>query len=157
MTPMLPGHHSPITAFAPSVQHHSLKWATRGNSFVAPAVLRTQSLHVLQAQSPLSIIGGAAAKIAAANTDTLSTAALTTMFLLALQYCAQPPLTRRFLNGRANKKGITMVEGEIMLFVYSIYGLTTWSIIFNSLLFYHVPIKRDCQDGSFCCFLLELR
>lgn len=117
MTPMLPGHHSPITAFAPSVQHHSLKWATRGNSFVAPAVLPTQSLHVLQAESPLSIIGGAAAKITAANTDTLSTAALTTMFLLALQYCAQPPLTRRFLDGRANKKGITMVEGEIMLFV----------------------------------------
>lgn len=48
--------------------------------------------------------------MAAANTDTLSTAALTTMFLLALQYCAQPPLTRKFLDSRANKKGITMVE-----------------------------------------------
>jgi hypothetical protein len=49
-------------------------------------------------------------KVAAANTDTLSTAALTTMFLLALQYCAQPPITRKFLDSRANKKGITMVE-----------------------------------------------
>jgi len=50
------------------------------------------------------------ANIAAANADTLSTAALTTMFLLAVQYCAQPPLTRKFLDSRANKKGITMVE-----------------------------------------------
>ncbi|KAL7539650.1 hypothetical protein ACHAXR_012509 [Thalassiosira sp. AJA248-18] len=32
------------------------------------------------------------------------------MVLLAVQYCAQPPLTRKFLDSRANKKGITMVE-----------------------------------------------
>ena len=37
------------------------------------------------------------------------------MFLLALQYCAQPPLTRRFLDGKANKKGVTMVEGEFLM------------------------------------------
>ena len=121
---MLSGHHSSITAFAPSlVRHHSLKWATKTISsntisHLAPLSIRTKSRHVLQlqaSQSPLSIIGGAAAKIAAANTDTLSTAALTTMFLLALQYCAQPPLTRRFLDGKANKKGVTMVEGEFLM------------------------------------------
>lgn len=121
---MLSGHHSSITAFAPSlVRHHSLKWATKTISsntitHLAPLAIRTKSRHVLQlqaSQSPLSIIGGAAAKIAAANTDTLSTAALTTMFLLALQYCAQPPLTRRFLDGKANKKGVTMVEGEFLM------------------------------------------
>jgi len=54
-------------------------------------------------------MGGATSTIAA-NTDTLTPAALITMGMLALQYCAQPPLTRKFLDSRANKKGITMVE-----------------------------------------------
>jgi hypothetical protein len=109
-------HHSKIAAFATPIHHHqtNIKWACKTStscitSFRDPSIHVTRSL-VLQAQSPLSIIGGAAAKIAAANTDTLSTAALTTMFLLALQYCAQPPLTRKFLDSRANKKGVTMVE-----------------------------------------------
>ena len=53
--------------------------------------------------------GGAASTIAA-NTDTLSSAAIATMLLLAVQYCAQPPITRKFLDPRANKKGITMIE-----------------------------------------------
>lgn len=59
-------------------------------------------------------MGGAASTVAA-NTDTLTTAAITTMILLAVQYCAQPPLTRKFLDSRANKKGVTMVE-EIVKF-----------------------------------------
>jgi len=45
-----------------------------------------------------------------AASDTLSIAAISTMILLAVQYCAQPLITRKFLDGRANKKGITMVE-----------------------------------------------
>ena len=62
--------------------------------------------------NPIAFMGGmgGAASTVAANTDVLSSAALVTMFLLALQYCAQPPITRKFLDSRANKKGITMVE-----------------------------------------------
>jgi len=53
---------------------------------------------------------GGATKAAFANADTLSTAAITTMILLAVQFSVQPPLTRKYLDPRANKKGITMVE-----------------------------------------------
>jgi hypothetical protein len=54
---------------------------------------------------PIAIMGGAAV-----NTDILTAPAIVTMVLLALQYCAQPPITRKFLDNRANKKGVTMVE-----------------------------------------------
>ena len=56
----------------------------------------------------------------AANTDVLSGAAIATMLLLAVQYCAQPPLTRKFLDSRANKKGITMIE-EIVKMGFSVF------------------------------------
>ena len=65
-------------------------------------------------RNPIGIIGGASSTIAA-NTDVLSVPALVTMFLLAIQYCAQPPITRKFLDSRANKKGITMVEEIIKM------------------------------------------
>ncbi|KAL3793625.1 LOW QUALITY PROTEIN: hypothetical protein ACHAWO_001674 [Cyclotella atomus] len=118
---MWPSHQpNNLAAFATPIHHHSnIKWACKTSpcitSFRPPSIHATRSLALQVHQSPLSIIGGAAAKIAAANTDTLSTAALTTMFLLALQYCAQPPLTRKFLDSRANKKGITMVEEVVKI------------------------------------------
>jgi len=69
--------------------------------------------------NPIAIMGGAASTVAV-NTDTLSIAALVTMLMLAIQYCAQPPITRKFLDSRANKKGITMVE-EIVKFGLSAF------------------------------------
>ncbi|KAL7476627.1 hypothetical protein ACHAW6_002476 [Cyclotella cf. meneghiniana] len=119
MAPTLFGHHSQVAAFASVTKHHSslkrvcntiTSCSRYDNIRTPPAIYITasRSLH-LHAQSPLSIIGGATATVVA-NTDTVSTAAITTMILLALQYCAQPPLTRKFLDSKANKKGITMIE-----------------------------------------------
>ncbi len=39
----------------------------------------------------------------AANTDVLTPMTAITMLILAVQYWSQPPLTRKFLNGRVNK------------------------------------------------------
>ncbi len=64
-------------------------------------------------------MGGAASTVSV-NTDILTTPAIVTMVLLALQYCAQPPITRKFLDSRANKKGVTMVE-EIVKIVLSLF------------------------------------
>jgi hypothetical protein len=130
MAPTLFGHHSQVAAFASVNKHHSsLKWVcntitscSRYDNIRTLSAIRTtasRSLH-LHAQSPLSIIGGAAAKIVA-NTDTVSTAAITTMILLALQYCAQPPLTRKFLDSKANKKGITMIEEIVKMGLSAIF------------------------------------
>lgn len=114
------GSHSPLTAFV-SVTHQrplqiltnvrnplpiakfAANLATYGSN-AAPATSST-ALNV----NPIAIMGGAASTVAA-NTDILSTAAITTMVMLAVQYCLQPPLTRKFLDSRANKKGVTMVE-----------------------------------------------
>mmetsp|Transcript_16259 Transcript_16259/g.35382 ORF Transcript_16259/g.35382 Transcript_16259/m.35382 type:complete len:419 (+) Transcript_16259:174-1430(+) len=93
--------------------------ATFGGNNAASATLRTSGTALNVAgvagqYNPMAIMGGAAATVAA-NADVLTPAALITMLLLAIQYCAQPPLTRKFLDGRANKKGITMVE-EVVKF-----------------------------------------
>jgi hypothetical protein len=127
---MLSGHHTQIAAFAHAAHQRSeIKWACKtltscNTSFRVPPPIHATRSFVLHAQSPLSIIGGAAAKVYAANTDTLSTAALSTMFLLALQYCAQPPLTRKFLDSRANKKGITMVEEMVKMSLSAAFFLS---------------------------------
>lgn len=128
MAQLISSHQTHMAAFAPAVKHHSnIKYACQTltsirTPFHAPPIHTARSL-ALKAQSPLSIIGGAAAKVAA-NSDTLSTAALTTMFLLALQYCAQPPLTRRYLDSRANKKGITMVEEIVKMGLSVVFFLS---------------------------------
>ena len=92
-------------------------------------------------RNPIGIIGGASSTIAA-NTDVLSTPALVTMFLLAIQYCAQPPITRKFLDSRANKKGITMVEEIIKMglagFFFISCGKTLSSTLQSYLMFYIV-------------------
>ena len=58
--------------------------------------------------NPLSVIGGAAYNTV--STDVLTPAAITSMILLAFQYTSQPPITRRFLDSRTNKKAVTLVE-----------------------------------------------
>ncbi len=49
------------------------------------------------------------------NSDVLMSSAVNTMILLAVQYCAQTPLSRKFFDDRANWKVITMVE-EVVKF-----------------------------------------
>ncbi|KAL7552608.1 hypothetical protein ACHAWF_015848 [Thalassiosira exigua] len=116
------GAHPAMAAFASISRHRSLQIASQGHLHVPGAnfasSLAKYGPKVAPATStalninPIAIMGGAAA-------DTLSTAAITTMILLAVQYCAQPPLTRKFLDSRANKKGITMVE-EIVKMAMSV-------------------------------------
>mmetsp|Transcript_27852 Transcript_27852/g.58830 ORF Transcript_27852/g.58830 Transcript_27852/m.58830 type:complete len:837 (+) Transcript_27852:51-2561(+) len=63
----------------------------------------------------IKVISGADAPVHVSDTGPLSVMAMITMALLALQFCAQPPLTRRFLDSRANKKAIAMVEESFKL------------------------------------------
>ncbi len=130
----LPFGHTPMAAFTgvshqlprqiltdargpaalPTAGKFAVNLATKyGPKVVSSATSRT-ALHVNPIAFMGGITGGAASTIAA-NTDILTPAAITTMILLAIQYCAQPPITRKFLDSRANKKGITMVE-EIVKF-----------------------------------------
>jgi len=95
------------------VANFAAKLAAYGPKLAPAATSTTLNLN------PIAIMGGAASTVAV-NADTLSVAALTTMFLLAVQYCLQPPITRKFLDSRANKKGITMVE-EIVKFGLSAF------------------------------------
>lgn len=91
-------HHHPstIAKYVPTL--------TSAYTSAATATASSTALNI----NPIAIMGGAAA-------DTLTTPAIITMFLLAIQYCAQPPITRKFLDSRANKKGITMVEEIIKM------------------------------------------
>ena len=109
------GSHAPVVAFAGvrtltnSHHSHSLQILTQNAPYAAVPhhvvsnTARLASNTALNSLNPIALLGGAAQ-------DTLGPAAICTMALLALQYCAQPPLTRKFLDSRANKKGITMVE-----------------------------------------------
>lgn len=106
------GSHTPASAFAGvrtlTNSHRSLQILTKNAPYALPAVVpntatRIASNTALNSLNPIALLGGAAQ-------DTLGPAAICTMALLAVQYCAQPPLTRKFLDSRANKKGITMVE-----------------------------------------------
>lgn len=132
MTPHFGSHSPVVAAFAGAARQRSLQILTnapyRGfvpaarkfgvinlatthhspNAAASFASLSSGSSTALNL-NPIAVMGGAASTVAA-NTDVLSTAAIVTMVLLAFQYCAQPPLTRKFLDSRANKKGITMVE-----------------------------------------------
>lgn len=127
------GSHSPVAAFTGAVtSHRSLQLLNnvRGPLPVANFAAKLATKHAATATSstalninPIAIMGGAASTVAV-NTDTLSAAALVTMFLLALQYCAQPPLTRKFLDSRANKKGITMVEEIVKMGLSAFFFLS---------------------------------
>lgn len=109
------GSHTPTAAFAGvrtlTNTHRSVHILTKNAPYALPAVVqnanspaaRIASTTALNSLNPIALLGGAAQ-------DTLGPAAICTMALLALQYCAQPPLTRKFLDSRVNKKGITMVE-----------------------------------------------
>ena len=111
------GSHTPAAAFAGirtlTNNHHSLQILTKNAPYALPSVVmvpaNTAAVRIagsntaLNSLNPIALLGGAAQ-------DTLGPAAICTMALLAVQYCAQPPLTRKFLDSRANKKGITMVE-----------------------------------------------
>ena len=108
------GSHTPVAAFAGvrtlANNHRSLQILTKNAPYALPAVIpnsastaRIASNTALNSLNPIALLGGAAQ-------DTLGPAAVVTMALLAIQYCAQPPLTRKFLDRSMNKKGITMVE-----------------------------------------------
>ena len=100
----------------PTATHLVAKgFANYGSARLLPTSTTTTILHV----NPIAIMGGAASTVSV-NTDILTTPAIVTMVLLALQYCAQPPITRKFLDSRANKKGVTMVE-EIVKIVLSLF------------------------------------
>ena len=141
------GSHS-MAAFSSSVAHKPLHHVTsNGIRYIQqhtslPSYTSTSStaLNVALSHSPkeflanpIGILGGAASTVAA-NTDTLSTAALVTMFLLAIQYCAQPPITRKFLDSRANKKGITMVEEIIKMGLAASFFLSCGKDVVSSSL-----------------------
>ena len=150
MAPRLFGHNSRVAAFVSVNKHQSgiksvcniiTSCSRYDNSSTFPTIRTGASLSFrLHAQSPLSIIGGAAAKLAA-NTDAVSTAAITTMILLALQYCAQPPLTRKFLDSKANKKGITMIEEIVKMGLSAIFFLRCGEWV--------VLMPDDCCDMKF--------
>ena len=129
MSPFQFGSHSPMASFASVFTQHRRPLqilTTRVANEYGPYIVQhtpssSTSLNIALSHSPseflrnpIGIIGGASSTIAA-NTDVLSVPALVTMFLLAIQYCAQPPITRKFLDSRANKKGITMVEEIIKM------------------------------------------
>ena len=121
------GSQSSMAAFASIAQHRPpiLERASRlvvsrivessstlSSSTLSSSTTLSSSLTSTTALNlnPIVFMSGGAASTIVANTDTLSSAAIVTMLLLAVQYCAQPPITRKFLDSRANKKGITMIE-----------------------------------------------
>jgi len=136
-----------MAAFSSSVVHHQKPLHHAASRYLQhtpslPSYTSTSStaLNVALSHSPkeflanpIGILGGAASTVAA-NTDTLSTAALVTMFLLAIQYCAQPPITRKFLDSRANKKGITMVEEIIKMGLAASFFLSCGKDVVSSSL-----------------------
>jgi len=110
------GSRSSMVAFA-SIAQHRPPILGRASRLVVNRIVESSSLSLSLPSSttamnlnPIVFMSGGAASTIAANTDTLSSAAIATMLLLAVQYCAQPPITRKFLDPRANKKGITMIE-----------------------------------------------
>ena len=130
------GSHSSMAAFASVAQKRPLQILTNVIRNPLPAAnFAATSYHGPTATgtalnlNPIAFMGGipqggAAATTVLANTDTLSTAALATMFMLAIQYCAQPPLTRKFLDSRANKKGITMVEEIVKIGLSAVFFIS---------------------------------
>ena len=136
-----------MAAFASSVVHHqkplhhaASRYIQHTSSLQSYTSTSSTALNVALSHSPkeflanpIGILGGAASTVVA-NTDTLSTAALVTMFLLAIQYCAQPPITRKFLDSRANKKGITMVEEIIKMGLAASFFLSCGKDVVSSSL-----------------------
>ena len=89
------------------------------------------------------------------------------MILLAVQYCAQPPLTRKFLDGRANKKGITMVEEIVKMVLSALFFLSCGEFIcafelvlielyfvYLSVIVYGLQVEFACH-GICCDFSLS--
>lgn len=109
------GSQSSMAAFA-SISQHRTPILERASRLVVSRIVDSSSTLSSSTSTtalnlnPIVFMSGGAASTIAANTDTLSPAAIVTMLLLAVQYCAQPPITRKFLDSRANKKGITMIE-----------------------------------------------
>ena len=132
------GSHSSMAAFASVAQKRPLQILSNAAKIAtshhhgpsrAASVISTATSSTALNLNPIAFMGGipqggAAATTVLANTDTLSTAALATMFMLAIQYCAQPPLTRNFLDSRANKKGITMVEEIVKIGLSSVFFIS---------------------------------
>lgn len=120
------GIHSPIAAFAGIAQHRQVQLITTfpaiRHGAIASRAVGTTALRL----NPVAFMGGmgGAASTVAANADMLSAPALVTMFLLALQYCAQPPITRKFLDSRTNKKGVTMVEEIVKIALSAVFFLS---------------------------------
>ena len=122
------GSHSPIAAFAGISQHRPVQLITtfpaiRHGAVASRAVGKIATALRLNPVAFMGGMGGAASTVAA-NADVLSAPALVTMFLLALQYCAQPPITRKFLDSRANKKGVTMVEEIVKIALSALFFLS---------------------------------
>jgi hypothetical protein len=135
MTPSF-GSHSPMAAFAgiaqrrpaqliatfPAIRHGAV--ASRAVAGYRPSLASASTTSLgLNSIAFIGGMGGAASTVAA-NADALTAPALVTMFLLALQYCAQPPITRKFLDGRANKKGVTMVEEIVKIALSAFFFLS---------------------------------
>lgn len=125
------GSHSPIAAFAGIAQHRPIQLITtfpaiRHGPIASRAVGTTSKIATALGLNPVAFMGGmgGAASTVAANADMLSAPALFTMFLLALQYCAQPPITRKFLDSRTNKKGVTMVEEIVKIALSAVFFLS---------------------------------
>jgi hypothetical protein len=122
------GSHSPIAAFAGISQHRPVQLITTSPAIRHGAIASRAVGKIATALSlnPVAFMGGmgGAASTVAANADVLSAPALVTMFLLALQYCAQPPITRKFLDSRANKKGVTMVEEIVKIALSALFFLS---------------------------------
>ena len=106
-----------MAAFAGIAKHQPVRLLTDfprvHHGAIASRAIGGFASHVTAlGMNPVAFMGGmgSAASTIAVNADALTAPAMVTMLLLALQYCAQPPITRKFLDSRTNKKGVTMVE-----------------------------------------------
>lgn len=118
------GCHSPMAAFADIARQRPVQLLTsRAVGARLASASTTSSIATALRLNPIAVMGGAASTVAV-NTDALTTPAIVTMLLLALQYCAQPPITRKFLDSRANKKGITMVEEIVKIALSAFFFLS---------------------------------
>ncbi len=120
--------HQPLLRPLIHIQHPTATrlvakgFANYGNARLLPTSTTTTTTTTILHVNPIAIMGGAAS--VSVNTDILNTPAIVTMVLLALQYCAQPPITRKFLDNRANKKGVTMVEEIVKITLSGIFFLS---------------------------------
>ena len=129
------GSHAPMAAFAGITKHQPVRLLTNfptghHGAIASRAMGRFASQVTALRMNPAAFMGGmgSAASTIAVNADALTAPAMVTMLLLALQYCAQPPITRKFLDSRTNKKGVTMVEEivKIALSAFFFFSCGEW-------------------------------